>query len=196
MTKIQKPVPPQEMIVVEGRDDTKRLIETFGTQVKTIETNGSAIDESILVQIERAQEEFGVIVLTDPDFQGKRIRNIITQHVPQAKHAYLTRAETTGRKKGQSLGVEHAKSSDIYRALDEVMTPKADQDYPEIPMSELIRLKLTAHPDAAMRRAYIADALRIGHVNGKQLQRKLALYQVSQRDLEKLLKEGEQNQFK
>jgi len=32
---------PQEIIVVEGRDDTKRLIETFGPTVKTIETGGS-----------------------------------------------------------------------------------------------------------------------------------------------------------
>jgi len=32
---------PQEIIVVEGRDDTKRLIETFGPTIKTIETGGS-----------------------------------------------------------------------------------------------------------------------------------------------------------
>ena len=59
----------EEVIVVEGKDDTKRLKEVF--DVDTIETRGSAIDESILEQIEHAQETRGVIVFTDPDFSGE-----------------------------------------------------------------------------------------------------------------------------
>lgn len=60
----------EEIIVVEGKDDTKRLKEVF--DVDTIETRGSAINESILEQIEHAQETRGVIVFTDPDFSGRR----------------------------------------------------------------------------------------------------------------------------
>ena len=43
---------PREVIIVEGRDDTKRLIEVFGPQVKTIETNGSALSRSVMSDIE------------------------------------------------------------------------------------------------------------------------------------------------
>ena len=50
----------QEIIVVEGKDDTRRLREVVDAD--TIETIGSAINEEILMQIEHAQETRGVIV--------------------------------------------------------------------------------------------------------------------------------------
>lgn len=61
---------PQEVIVVEGRDDSQRLIQTYGPQIKTIETNGSALSRQTLQQIVRAAETSGIIVFTDPDYQG------------------------------------------------------------------------------------------------------------------------------
>lgn len=76
----------EEIIVVEGKDDTRRLQEVF--DVDTIETIGSAIDDTILDQIEHAQETRGVIVFTDPDFSGEKIRKIIMEVVPDAKHAF------------------------------------------------------------------------------------------------------------
>ena len=69
---------PQEVIVVEGRDDTKRLIETFGPTVKTIETGGSALETPVLAQIVEAAKTHGIIVLTDPDYQGERLRRLVT----------------------------------------------------------------------------------------------------------------------
>ncbi len=59
----------EEIIVVEGKDDTP-IARRF--DVDTIETIGSAIDDTILDQIEHAQETRGVIVFTDPDFREKR----------------------------------------------------------------------------------------------------------------------------
>ena len=70
-----------EFIVVEGRDDTERV--KTAVECDTIETNGSAINRETLAVIQNAQETRGVIVLTDPDFPGDRIRNIITEHVPE-----------------------------------------------------------------------------------------------------------------
>ena len=61
----------KQVVVVEGRDDTKRLKETFGA-IDTIETRGSAIDEATLERIRQAQAKRGVIVLTDPDFPGEK----------------------------------------------------------------------------------------------------------------------------
>ena len=51
----------------------------------------------------------GVIVSTDPDYNGERIRKIIMEAVPTAKHAFLNRGEATpkSKTKGRSLGVEH-----------------------------------------------------------------------------------------
>ena len=65
----------KEIIVVEGRDDTRRILESV--EADTIETNGSAIDEETLKLIKKAHETRGVIVFTDPDFPGEKIRKII-----------------------------------------------------------------------------------------------------------------------
>ena len=83
---------PQEIIVVEGRDDTKRLIETFGPTVKTIETGGSALEAPVLAQIVEAARTHGIIVLTDPDYQGERLRRLVTQAVPSAKQTTFIQA--------------------------------------------------------------------------------------------------------
>lgn len=41
--------------------------------------------------IQHAQQTRGVIVLTDPDFPGDKIRNTIREHVSGVKHAYVDR---------------------------------------------------------------------------------------------------------
>ena len=64
-----------EVIVVEGKDDTANLRRFY--EVDTYETRGSAIDQDDLERIATLQELRGVIVFTDPDYNGERIRKII-----------------------------------------------------------------------------------------------------------------------
>lgn len=60
----------KEIIVVEGRDDTARV--KMAVDADTIETNGSAIGDTVIQQVRLAQETRGVIILTDPDFLVRR----------------------------------------------------------------------------------------------------------------------------
>ncbi|MGO2686654.1 MAG: toprim domain-containing protein, partial [Enterococcus italicus] len=69
-----------EIVVVEGKDDTRRLQEVL--DVDTIETIGSAINDAILARIAHAQETRGVIVFTDPDYSGEKIRKTIMADIP------------------------------------------------------------------------------------------------------------------
>lgn len=179
---------PEEVTIVEGRDDTKRLIETFGPNVKTIETNGSAVSRSLVPQIQKAAEQFGIIIFTDPDFQGERIRRIVTEMVPSAKQAYLRPEEAKNQHKKASLGVEHASQESIIKALKNVATPAVSGKFEEIPQSTLIKLKLVGHPEAKERRAFIAQKFQLGHVNAKQLKKKLSLYKISETDIIEQLK--------
>ena len=57
-------------------------------EVDTYETRGSAIDQDDLERIATLQELRGSLSLLDPDYNGERIRKIIMQEVPQAKHAF------------------------------------------------------------------------------------------------------------
>lgn len=79
----------EEIIVVEGKDDTKRLQQFVDAD--TIETNGSALSEDTLEKISHAEQVRGVIIFTDPDFSGEKIRKQITEVVPTAKHAFISR---------------------------------------------------------------------------------------------------------
>lgn len=184
---------PQEFIVVEGRDDTRRLVEVFGPEVKTIETGGSAIDDSVLDEIGRALEQSGVIVLTDPDYPGERIRAIIRQAYPTVKHAHLSQQQALSHRKHQSLGVEHASGESIREALAQVMTPIEinSQQVAYIPLAQLIAFGLVASSSAQRRRDYISNYFRIGRMNGKQLQKQLARYQITVEKLQQALEEGE-----
>ena len=59
-----------EVIVVEGRDDTANLKHYFDCD--TYETGGSSIDDRDLERLKVLEEKRGIIVFTDPDFQGER----------------------------------------------------------------------------------------------------------------------------
>ncbi|MGO4937637.1 ribonuclease M5 [Fundicoccus sp. Sow4_H7] len=185
----QSVIVPEEVIVVEGRDDSKRLMEVYGQKIKLIETGGSAIDSETIQRIQQAAEQFGVIVFTDPDIQGQRIRQIITQSVPKVKQAHLSRDDARPNSLLKSLGVEHASDESIKNALADVATPSDGHVQKELTTRELMQLGLTNHPKAAQRRQAVADRYRLGHVNTKQLQKQLALYQVDYVDLAKFIKE-------
>ncbi|AXY26546.1 ribonuclease M5 [Suicoccus acidiformans] len=182
---------PQEVIVVEGKADTQRLQVTFGPEVKTIETNGSEISLATLEEIAQAQRLFGVIVLTDPDFQGERIRRLVQAHVPDVAHAYIKREEGRGRHASDSLGIEHASPEAIRGALANRITPQVQGVAGEsFTTADLQALGLVGSASAASRRQYIAEYFHIGPVNGKQLKRKLERYQISYQAVCEALEKG------
>ena len=161
-----------EVIVVEGKDDTANLKRYY--EVDTYETRGSAIDQDDLERIATLQELRGVIVFTDPDYNGERIRKIIMQEIPQAKHAFLNRGET----KGRSLGVEHASFEDLEKALAGLVGSYEDETFFDITKFDLMRLGLLMGKDSRKRREYLGEALRIGYCNGKQLLKRLELFGI------------------
>nr|WP_286672601.1 ribonuclease M5 [Cohnella hashimotonis] len=104
-----------EIIVVEGKEDTVAIRRAVDAD--TIETGGSAIDEKVLRRIELARERRGVIIFTDPDVPGEKIRKIIEARVPGCSHAFLAKADARGK---DGIGVEHASPEAIRAALARV----------------------------------------------------------------------------
>ena len=176
-----------EVVVVEGKDDTANLKRFY--DVDTYETRGSAISEEDLARIDRLNDLRGVIVFTDPDYNGERIRKLIMQAVPTAKHAFLNRGEAVpkSKTKGRSLGVEHASYEDLEKALSSVMGYYDDEETFDITASDLMRLGLTMGIDSRQRREYLGEELRIGYTNGKQLLKRLRLFGVTLAEVEKCM---------
>lgn len=173
-----------EFIVVEGRDDTERVKRAVDCD--TIETNGSAINSTTLEIIKKAQETRGVIVLTDPDFPGDKIRHTITDHVPGVKHAYIDRNKA--KNKRGKIGVEHAELADIKEALMHVSSP-FEEGQESIDQSVLLELGLIIGKDARKRRDILGRKLHIGHSNGKQLLKKLNAFGYTEEDVRNALNE-------
>lgn len=179
----------QEVLVVEGKDDTANLRRFY--EVDTYETRGSAISEDDLERIEKLHDLRGVIVFTDPDYNGERIRKIIMDAIPTVKHAFLQRGEATpkSKTKGRSLGVEHASFEDLEKALAGVRGYYDDENHFDISQKDLIRLGLIMGADSRKRREYLGEYLRIGYCNGKQLLKRLELFGVALTDVEEVMGE-------
>lgn len=169
----------KEIIVVEGKADTVAVKRA--TNADTIETNGSAINEETLIRIQHAEETRGVIVFTDPDYPGRRIRAIIEERIPSVKHAFLEKKKTIA-KNGKGLGIEHASDEDIRKALQAVYTV-AEAPPVEIQLVDLMEARLVGHPDARRRRERLSELLHIGQVNGKGLKKRLEMFRITPEQL-------------
>lgn len=167
----------KEVIVVEGKDDTTAIRKAV--EADTIETNGSAISKECLERIQHAHEIRGVIVLTDPDYPGRRIRALIEQHIPDVKHAFLPKKQTIA-KNGKGLGIEHASPEDIRYALQNVYTVANETFISTITLEDLIAAQLLSHPAAKKRRERLGEILNIGPTNGKQLVKRLEMFQITE----------------
>lgn len=167
----------KEMIVVEGKDDTtavKRAVEA-----ETIETGGSAINAEIIARIRLAQQRRGVIVFTDPDFAGERIRSIIREKVPGCKHAFINKEEAQNHR--QKAGVEYASPEVIRKALHDVKTEYSVPSS-EISLEDMLQAGLLAHHAAAERRKLMGERLGIGYANAKQFLKRCNMFHISKKE--------------
>ncbi|MGP4063124.1 ribonuclease M5 [Halobacillus sp. H74] len=174
----------KEIIVVEGKDDTAKI--KSAVDADTIETNGSAIDQVVLEQIKHAQQKRGVIIFTDPDYPGERIRHIVDQNVPACKHAFLPKDQARS-KQDKGIGIEHASVSDIRTALASVYE-LVDAAQGEITKQDLVDFGLIGGMNSANLRGRLGVELRIGKTNGKQLLRRLNMFHVTSNQLEETMK--------
>lgn len=182
----------QEVLVVEGKDDTANLRSFY--DVDTYETRGSAINDDDLERIEKLNDLRGVIVFTDPDYNGERIRKIIMNAIPNVKHAFLNRDEAApkSKSKGRSLGVEHASFEDLQKALSVVLGNFDDDNQFDITRSDLMRMGLLMGNDSRRRREYLGEELRIGYSNGKQLLKRLELFGITLAEVEEAMEKYEE----
>lgn len=165
----------KEIIVVEGKDDTTAIKRAVDAD--TIETNGSSIGDSVIEQVKLAQKTRGVILFTDPDFPGEKIRNTIAEKVPGCKHAFLPKEEARP-KRGKGIGVEHASVEAIRNALQAVKE-EMEEFTTDISLEDLLEAGLLGGERARARREELGLLLKIGYTNGKQLLKRLQMFQIS-----------------
>lgn len=176
----------KEVIVVEGKDDTKQIAKAVNAD--TYETNGSALSMADIEQLKKLQASRGLIVFTDPDFNGERVRKLISQHIPGVKHAFIRRDQGVPDEAHGSLGVEHAAPAVIKAALAHVYTEE-EQASNQFSRHDLAQAGLLSGAGARARREQLGQILGIGYGNGKQLLRRLNLFRIDPQDFQAAVKQ-------
>lgn len=167
----------KEIVVVEGKTDTALLKTLF--EVDTIETHGLALDDKTLGLIKKASESRGIIVLTDPDFPGKKIRDQIQAVVPNCKHSFVAKKDATGKKK---LGIAEAKKEAVVAALENSVSFDVNQE--SITWSEFIELDIIGNKN---KRLLVYDLFNLGYGNVKTLYKRLNMIGITKEEVLKRL---------
>ena len=171
----------KEIIIVEGKDDISAVKQAVDAHVIAVHGYSSFRKDTInkLKNIALTNE---IIILTDPDFAGKKIRDLIIKYIPNAKHAFISRENAT--KKG-NIGVENASSDVIIKALQDsnikFFRSKMKNNFTS---SDLIDNNLCYGKDSKIRREKLGNLLHIGYYNSKQLLSSLNNFNISRKDFE------------
>lgn len=168
----------KEVLVVEGKMDVVAIDKAV--EADCITTGGFTLSKRSLNDIAEAYKKRGIIILTDPDGAGERIRRFLSKRFPEAKHAFIPREEATAH---DDVGVEQASPESIRKALEKVHTLQWNPA--EIfTMTELIVNRLSGGAEASDRRAKLGAALGIGWANAKTFLKRLNHYGVTREEFE------------
>lgn len=154
-----------EAIVVEGKYDKIKLSRLFDTLIIT--TNGFDIykNKNKMNMLKQIAEKNGIIIITDSDSAGFRIRNYLRNCLGDisVKNAYIPEVEGKERRKDMPskegfLGVEGIDDRVI---IDAIMsqTQQAEERGEKITKTDFFELGLTGCKDSAEKRAKLCKIL-------------------------------------
>jgi ribonuclease M5 len=169
----------KETIVVEGIHDQSALSQVVKAHI--IVTNGLHISLAIIELITFHASTNGVIVLTDPDTPGKKIREKLS-HIPNIKHAYLQSKDARHKTK---VGVEYASSLTLLDALKNVISPNSTQS--TLNLNDLMDLDLSYGEHASNRRQYLIQHFHLCEGNAKAFIKQCQNLNISKEDIIEVL---------
>lgn len=171
-----------DIIVVEGTHDVSKIKSVYPL-ANCVITNGREIAKETIDLIKELSKTNNIIIFTDPDSPGERIRSIITEAVPNAKQAFLRKKDCISSN-NKKVGIEHASKEAIIEALSNVYS---SNEVTTITNIDLYQLGLNGSNDSAILRDKISDILNIGRPNCKTFLKRLNLLGLTKKDVEELL---------
>lgn len=158
-----------ETIVVEGKYDKEQLKKI--TDAPIICTGGFALytNKNIIASIRTMAKKTGIIILTDSDSAGFRIRNYIRQCVGNngvVKHAYIPTIEGKEKRKANPgkaglLGVEGMTEESLEKILKTVVDVEPIKEEKKLTKTQFYIDGLSGGAESCQRRKLLAKALGI-----------------------------------
>lgn len=170
----------KEVIVVEGKNDTKRLKEFF--DVDTIETHGLGLNKETIEYIKNVNDKRGVILFLDPDTPGEKIRNRLNNEIAGLKNAFVMKEDARTSKK---VGIEHASKEILEEALNNLITYTDSLN--SISEEEFYSLGLKGENDSVLKREKISKYFHLGKCNGKTMFKRLNMLGITYDDIVKVI---------
>jgi len=175
----------KEVIIVEGKKDIAKV--KLAVDAECIATGGFSLLPYSLEKIRQAYEKRGLIILTDPDSAGEKIRRFLAKRFPDAKHAFISKEEAYAN---NDIGIEQAAPEAIWTALKKVRFHNLEPSG-EFTREDIFSAGLDGTPNAALSRLKVGQELGIGYANAKTFLYRLNHYGVTRQDFDKAVKEKE-----
>ncbi len=172
----------KEVLIVEGKMDVAAISKSV--EADCIITGGFTLNKKTLNDIEAAYKRRGIIILTDPDSAGERIRKFLTKRFPNAKHAFVPKTDATAN---NDIGIEQASPDAIRTALKKVRTLSFEPTN-IFKIEDLIKNQLDGSPNAAEKRMKLGAILGIGFTNAKNFLKRLNNYGVTREEFDAAIK--------
>lgn len=153
-----------EIVLVEGKYDKIKLQSVTDANIITLDGFSVFTDEEKIAALRALADQRGLLVLTDSDAAGFKLRAFINGRIPKekVKHAYIP--DVYGREKRKQiaskegkLGVEGIDTA----VLEEILMPFSVEyiaPLQTLTKADLYASGLTGRPDSAQRRRAFAVA--------------------------------------
>lgn len=175
----------KEVLVVEGKMDVAAIDKAV--EADCIITEGFNLKPQALDSIAKAYQKRGIIIMTDPDSAGERIRRFLTKRFPEAKHAFIPKEDATAN---NDIGIEQASPEAIRTALAKVRTMDWEPTN-NFTGADLLRAGISGSPAASEKRAKLGAVLGIGYANAKTFLQRLNHYGITRQEFQQAVAELE-----
>lgn len=175
----------KEILVVEGKMDVVAIDKAV--EADCIITEGFNLKPQALDSIAKAYQKRGIIIMTDPDSAGERIRRFLTKRFPEAKHAFIPKEDATAN---NDIGIEQASPEAIRTALAKVRTMDWEPTN-NFTGADLLRAGISGSPAASEKRAKLGAVLGIGYANAKTFLQRLNHYGITRQEFQQAVAELE-----
>ena len=157
-------------IVVEGKTDIDFLSTFIDSDFYKV--NGSAIDKNDIEYLKKIKNKgVKIIILTDPDFPGKKIRQTLNNELKDVYNAYVRKEVSI---KHHKVGVAESTKEEVLNALSGAINFISESSIGNLTLNDLMECDLVGENSTLKREKY-CNYLKIGHSNSKTLLKKLNL---------------------
>lgn len=171
------------IIVIEGKTDVAFLSSFIDAEFVT--TNGSDVPADTIAYLQQQIAHKEIIVFTDPDAPGEKIRAKLDSFIPGLKHSYVAKKNAV---KNGKVGIAETNQKAIIEALNFQIKPTNLQGS-NLREIDLYNLGLLGSVNAQELRNKIAAYFHLGYVNGKQFLKRARSMNLQSQQIEEALHE-------